>query len=218
MSHYSEKEYRPHKAEKELWFDELYFQRWFTNVDGPILDMGCATGNFIANAPDLIEGIDIDEDGLKIARERGFRVQKLDLENEMPRLETNRYAAIYAKHVIEHLDKPLAVLKEIKRVLRPGGFAVISTPNCPYTLKRMFYDDYTHVHPFTNKSLIMLARDAGFSEFSVSEDFRCLPGLGRFMRLTKIQPESIADLQHALGIRGLSLILEVRKNPKNDRI
>ncbi len=102
-------------------------------------------------------------------------------------------------------------LKEIKRILKPGGRAVILTPNCPYMLNKNFWDDYTHLRPFTKKSLEMITYDAGFSDIKVYEDFRCFVGLGRLMRWLNLSPNQIRKIQALLGIRGLSLILEIIK-------
>ncbi len=210
MSYYSEREYKQDTSPRDRWFDELYFKRWFNEMKGPILDIGCATGNFIANRPDSVEGIDIDDDSLAIAKQRGFRVRHLDVATEFHTLPDASYEGIYAKHVIEHLQDPLSFLKEVKRLLRPNGTAIISTPNCPYVLTKMFYDDYTHVRPLTKVSLAMLAHDAGIKNFDISQDFRCFPGLGRIMRATKLTPEQVRAIQAKLGIQGISLILRIR--------
>jgi len=210
MSYYSEKKYKTKESE-EMWFEKLYFDRWFKNNPGLILDIGCATGNFIATHPEIIEGIEIDDDSFNMAKSRGLRVMKIDVDKELFKLESNKYRGIYAKHIIEHLQNPLNFLKEIKRILKPGGKAIISTPNCPYMLKRGFWDDYTHQRPFTKKSLKMIAYDVGFKDVKVYEDFRCFPGLGFLMRFFHLSPELVSKIQRLFFIRGLSLILEVVK-------
>jgi len=211
MSYYSEKKYNK-KSSDDLWFERLYFNRWFKHMAGPILDIGCATGNFIAVNPEIIEGIEKDEESVNIARSRGFKVSKIDIEKEMSALDGEKYQAIYAKQIIEHLKEPSEFMRQIKRILKPGGKAVILTPNCPYLLHKTFWDDYTHQHPFTKKSLAMIAYDAGFRNLKVYEDFRCFPGLGKLMRAFGLEPRSVRRLQSALGIRGLTLILEARKD------
>ena len=128
MSYYSEKEYRA-KEKDDIWFETLYYNRWFKDIKGPILDIGCATGNFIAVRPDQIEGIDIDEDSLGIARKKGYKVEKMNAEGELGKIASGYYQGVYAKHVIEHLNDPLLFIKEVKRILALGGKAIISTPN-----------------------------------------------------------------------------------------
>lgn len=208
MSYYSEIQY---KKKQNLWFENFYFNRWFKNNSGPILDIGCNTGNFIATHPEIISGIDNDEDALKICRERGFNAQKIDVERDLGQLPSNFYTGVYAKQVIEHLEDASNFVKHIRRILKPGGKAVILTPNCPYALNRFFWDDYTHKRPLTKISLRNLAFDAGFSKIEIYTDFRCFPGLGRLIRTFHFTPEFIARVQRILFIQGLSLIMELEK-------
>jgi 2-polyprenyl-3-methyl-5-hydroxy-6-metoxy-1,4-benzoquinol methylase len=207
MSYYSDVSY----ANRDPWFMRLYFNRWFKDMKGPILDVGCAAGDFIAVNPKLIEGIDIDEDNLQRAMEKGFNVQKIDIDKgEMSRLPADHYEGVMASQIIEHLNHPLEFLKEIKRILKSGGIAVILTPNIPHDLKN-FWHDYTHKHPFTKEALEMIAHDAGFTDITVTEDFLCLPGMGFLMRTFNFSPETIGKFQRMVFIRGRSSILIVKK-------
>jgi 2-polyprenyl-3-methyl-5-hydroxy-6-metoxy-1,4-benzoquinol methylase len=208
MSYYSDNQY---KEKEDLWFEGLYFDRWFNGVRGPILDVGCATGNFIATHPDQIEGVEFDPDCLAVCKKRGFTVHALDVATALDQLPEGHYHGVYAKQIIEHLNDPLKFLKDLHRTLVPGGKVVVLTPNCPYALKTFFWDDYTHVRPLTRGSLTRLALDAGFTEFKIYTDFRTFPGLGRIVRGLKLSPEFISRLQRWLGIKSLTLILEASK-------
>jgi SAM-dependent methyltransferase len=44
-------------------------------------------------------------------------------------IESKSFDEIYAKHVIEHLDDPSGFMKEIERILKPGGTVFIETPH-----------------------------------------------------------------------------------------
>lgn len=208
MSYYSDTQYKPKESP---WFEGVYFARWFQSISGPILDIGCAAGNFIAVRPKDIEGIDIDDDSLRLCRERGFSVRKLNIEKEAATLQSEYYAGVYAKQVIEHMHNPLGFMRSLHRILKPNGVGIILTPNCPYALSRFFWDDYTHVRPLTRESLSRLALDAGFVDFKIYEDFRCFRGVGFLMRTFNLSPELISKVQRFLFIPGLSLILEVKK-------
>ncbi len=208
MSYYSQTQY---KSKEDLWFESLYFDRWFKDLPAPILDVGCATGNFIATHPEKIEGVEFDEDCLRVCRARGFKVKKLDVSRELEQLPNERYNGIYAKQIIEHLPDPLYFLRQLRQALRPGGKIVILTPNCPYALSRFFWDDYTHMRPFTAAALMRVALDAGFTDFKIYEDFRCFRGLGFLMRTFHISPTFVSRIQRLFFIPGLSLILEASK-------
>lgn len=208
MSYYSDNQY---KEKGDLWFEGLYFDRWFKDMKGPILDVGCATGNFIATHPTQIEGVEYDPDCLEICRKRGLTVHELDVAEELGKLPENRYTGVYAKQVIEHLHDPLKFLREIRQALVPGGKLVALTPNCPYALSTFFWDDYTHVRPLTKVSLRRLALDAGFTDFKIYTDFRTFPGLGRLLRSGTVSPEWVSRIQRFFRIKSLTLILEAKK-------
>lgn len=80
------------------------------------LDIGCAR-NKIPNAI----GIDIDEKSQADILH--------DLNSYPYPIEDNSIDRIYAKHIIEHLNDPKRFIKEISRILKPGGRAFIETPH-----------------------------------------------------------------------------------------
>ena len=208
MSYYSTNQY---KEKENTWFEKFYFKRWFKDNPGPILDMGCATGNFISINPDIIEGIDIDEDCLVVCRKRGFNVKHVDADSGLSELPGDYYKGIYSKQIIEHIHSPLEYMKQVRRMLQKGGKAVLLTPNCPYALNKFFWDDYTHVRPLTKESLKRLALDAGFKKFTIYTDFRCFPGLGRLIRMFHLTPAFISRIQRLFFIQGLTLIIVLEK-------
>lgn len=109
-----------------------------------ILDIGCGTGEFIKFAREKIIGIDSNKPSIKIAKERGFNVIEGNL-LELP-FGDNTFEGIHSAHVIEHLhhEEAYQMLKEIDRVLKPGGILCISTP----LFHNKFYWNLTHVKPY----------------------------------------------------------------------
>ncbi len=69
---------------------------------------------------------------------------------------------IIVNHLIEHLSDPRIMLAECHRLLRPGGALYLRTPNIARVGWR-FYDDYTHVKPFTPTGLRELCAAHGFA-------------------------------------------------------
>ncbi len=64
--------------------------------------------------------------------------------------------------VLEHIHKPDHIFAEAKRVLKSGGLIFIRTPNWQMDYKN-FYNDPTHVTPYTPKRLETLFKLSGFS-------------------------------------------------------
>ena len=64
----------------------------------------------------------------------------------------NCFDVIYSKSFLEHIRNPEVFLKEAYRVLKPGGLIISLVPDWE-TQYKTFFDDYTHVNPFTFISL-----------------------------------------------------------------
>lgn len=99
-----------------------------------LLDIGCGDGTFTVLLKQAAEagkifGVEIAEEAVAKAKEKGIRATILDIDtNDLP-FEDNYFDMIYCGELIEHLFNPDHLLKEIHRVLKPGGKCIISTPN-----------------------------------------------------------------------------------------
>ena len=85
---------------------------------------------------------------------------------------------VFASNVLEHLVRPDvdATLREVRRVLSPGGRLILLQPNFRYSV-RDYFDDYTHVTVFTDWSLARWVEAAGFSVSKLVPRF--IPGDSR---------------------------------------
>jgi SAM-dependent methyltransferase len=98
-----------------------------------MLDVGCSAGYVLAAAKSLgLEemGLDYAQFPVELCRERGFRAEQGTL-TKMP-FADGSFDIVTAKHTLEHVESPMEGLREIHRVLRPGGVAFIVVPDAAY--------------------------------------------------------------------------------------
>ncbi len=97
------------------------------------LDLGCNDGVVTLNFAKKIEtkniyGVEIVDNAIAIAESNGIKVFKADLNLKLP-FEDSYFYFITANQVIEHLNNTDNFISEIHRILKPGGYAIISTEN-----------------------------------------------------------------------------------------
>lgn len=87
----------------------------------------------------------------------------------------NLFTQITMFDVIEHVDSPMLVLKELKRVLKANGVLVLGTPNAMRILNFLFIIVHVtylphkdHVYTWGKPELTNLMNKVGFKNFSVS--------------------------------------------------
>lgn len=135
-----------------------------------ILELGSATGEFLAELQrrgrSNLVGLELSAEAARVARERyGLDVRSGEL-SEVG-LEDASVDVVVMRHVFEHLPDPRGALAEIGRVLRPGGYCVITIPNVDSHTARIFgaawygYDLPRHFHLFPRRSLARIFQQAG---------------------------------------------------------
>lgn len=138
---------------------------------GVILDVGCATGEFLQAMRELgwqAVGIELSDYAAGYARERaGLDVRTGTLEEAA--FAQDSFDVVTLWDVFEHVLNPQETLAEIARVLKPGGLVVIHTPNPSCLEARLFGSSWIgwerprHLHLFAPDVLRHYLRDAGFS-------------------------------------------------------
>lgn len=92
---------------------------------------------------------------------RGIAFHLLDAGTEALPLADGTVDLVLMNHVIEHIPAAGFLAHELGRVLRPRGHLYVRTPDIARVGER-FYDDPTHVTPYTGESLIELMAGHGF--------------------------------------------------------
>ena len=103
------------------------------NVQAKLLDLGCDDGTWtmkLANriGTEKVHGVEVVESRMKESRAKGIEVRGADLNGALP-YQDESFDVVHANQIIEHLHDTDTFVEEIHRILKPGGYAVISTEN-----------------------------------------------------------------------------------------
>jgi SAM-dependent methyltransferase len=99
-----------------------------------IVDIGCGDGAATSLAAQVnpghrIVGLDWSADALRQARSRGLTLLRAEVESTSLPIASGRADVVIMSELIEHLVDPDSALEEARRVLKPGGTLLLSTPN-----------------------------------------------------------------------------------------
>ncbi|MEE2665518.1 MAG: class I SAM-dependent methyltransferase [Myxococcota bacterium] len=143
---------------------------------GRLLDVGCSFGQMLRTARDAgfdPVGVETNPDTAAIARELGFEVVEGEL--EQAGFENATFDIVHLGDLIEHVPDVFELLTEVRRVLRPDGLLILSTPNhaaffprATWIFGRVFGVPWSHatppdhLHQFSLSSLARLFDRVGF--------------------------------------------------------
>lgn len=171
-----------------------------------ILDVGCGTGlnaASFAKSGHQVVGVDISPVAVEKYCARGFEGHVCDIESERLPFEASSFDLVYASEVIEHCVHTFSFLKELNRMLRPGGQLLLSTPNSafwPYRAMELLGHTATdvqhpgHVRFFSRRGLSKAIEKAGF-------EIQQIAGRHMYCVLGKRLGDPIAAPLTAMGFR-----------------
>jgi SAM-dependent methyltransferase len=211
---------------------------------GRLLDVGCATGNFLQGIRrygnwDLF-GVEINDHAAQIAQKLGLNVRAGTLE-QAGFLE-GYFDVVTLWDVLEHLHNPASSLREIFRILKPDGLLVIRVPNAGSWDFRLFgrfwagFDAPRHLYVFTPSIMELLLGKNNFQTIARSSQIGAystfLLSL-RFWISARKKPIELLEtlttvLQHpimrllfapffyfwGIGLRGPSLVITAEKSTR----
>jgi len=147
-----------------------------------LLDVGCGNGVLVEIVKDKfanLYGCDISKTAANEAKKRGMDALCVDFNNGYLPYADASIDNISCIEVIEHVIDPQEILKEMYRILLPGGKLVLTTPNIryfrnlacltfkgifPHTTASSFVWGGGHFHYFTRKDLVLLLSRVGFKK------------------------------------------------------
>jgi SAM-dependent methyltransferase len=127
----------PDVAGENYWFQRhlVAYNYLLERVGGKrVLDLGCGEGygaDLLASRAADVVGVDLAPEAIYHARKtyRRPNLRFLYMDIYDLQLEDNSFDMVCSLQVIEHLHKPERFMEEARRVLKPGGKCVITTPN-----------------------------------------------------------------------------------------
>jgi SAM-dependent methyltransferase len=150
-----------------------------------VLDLGCGEGGFaaaLAAHGTRVVAVEVVDEPLRRARERhpGIDFRRAPLDGPLPLADASVDVA-WLGETLEHLADPVGTLQEVRRVLRPSGRLLATTPDHPPgLLERLARDPAAfaehfsprtdHLRFFNALSLGELVADLGFGEPDVTSD------------------------------------------------
>ncbi|HEY0428215.1 MAG TPA: class I SAM-dependent methyltransferase [Pyrinomonadaceae bacterium] len=148
------------------------FSPYFSS--GRLLDIGFGSAVLMQVARDKgwqPSGLEVSAPAVEHAKKLGFEVFHGDLtEAKYP---DNHFDVIAASEIIEHYPEPEVLLREVMRILRPGGLFWATTPSAKGLSYRLTGLDWTvicppeHLQLFSKKAVRLMFEKAGFSDLKI---------------------------------------------------
>jgi SAM-dependent methyltransferase len=170
--------------------------RWkFEPHVGPgdaVVDFGCGAGALLERLTAASKvGVEVSEPARREARARGIEV--VAAAAELPDASAD---VVISNHALEHTLAPLDELRELRRVLRPGGRLVLWLPLDDWRAQRRpRADPNHHLYAWTPQLLANLLAEAGFERVECRVVAHAWPP--RAHRLVRVLPRRLFD---ALGV------------------
>jgi 2-polyprenyl-3-methyl-5-hydroxy-6-metoxy-1,4-benzoquinol methylase len=148
---------------------------------GKILDIGCGNGAFLSFMKEIgwkTFGTEISRKAVEVALKNGHEVFEGNISDA--NYSDNFFDTVTLNNVFEHIPEPAEFIREIYRVLKPGGELIIGVPNFSSYSRKIFKSYWAgllvpeHLHHFTGKSLKMLAEINGYRNVVIKGIFRTI--------------------------------------------
>lgn len=214
-SHYDDYRYyaswygEQRQAREKMWQNRLL--RIEARVDkGRLLDIGCGEGAFLETAQRCgweVFGTELSEFAALYAAERLGRPVCAG-EISAAQFPKAHFDVVTLWHVLEHMQNPILNLREVHRILKPGGLLVVAVPNVDNRIMQLTYrivkrrryrlfiprEKELHLFHFSSKTLVKTLSKAGFRCVNLGPDFGIVESAKRLVNLAAVIPYYLSGL------------------------
>ena len=138
--------------------------------DERIMDYGCASGEFVNYAGREFEiyGCDVSSDAIESAKERFSQYKNRFYTTKELAKSAEHFSCICLWDVIEHIEYPNELIRNLRKMLKEDGLMILSTPDVGAFFSKItrahwpFMTPPEHLCFFSKKSMYYFARKNGF--------------------------------------------------------
>jgi SAM-dependent methyltransferase len=150
-----------------------------------VLDFGCGEGALSERLKDMgldVLSVDIDADGFRAST----AFERLDFNDHgqvgaFQRNHAEQFDLILGVEVIEHVENPWQYIRDLRTMVRPGGYILVTTPNVTSWLSRISFlrtgrlhqfgdsdREYGHINPIAEDELRLIAERTGLEVVAIA--------------------------------------------------
>jgi SAM-dependent methyltransferase len=165
----------------QYWWSNRFFAglaRRYGRRGSRLLEIGSGLGHLVGQLEGSFETYGLDLNHWAVARSKSeAKRTQLETASAQALPYTNKsFGVVIIKHIVEHLPDPAQAVREIGRILEPGGILILATPNLDSLLKPwkgsrwIGYLDPTHISLKPPGEWVKLIREAGLNPLEVFAD------------------------------------------------
>ena len=201
-----------YKGRRELLLDIIsIIKEELDKAHIKILDTGCGTGLHIKALQRYgdVNGLDFSKEALRFGKSRGNTSLICGSGDRLP-FKSSVFDIVCALDVLEHIEDDLSAIREMRRVLSPGGYLILTVPAFQFLWSG--HDLAAHHKRRYDKSELL--HSLGFCGFRVCRstywNFLLFPLVALILLLRKEEQETVTDLKALPGMANSSLLALLR--------
>lgn len=126
--------YLKKRSLRSLMYRKYYiYPKYKPYMKGHLLDVGCGIGEILAYYQNST-GVDINRECVNYCKSIGFKAKAMKID-ELP-FKDEKFDAVMLDNVLEHINKPTRIIKEIYRVMKNKSYLLVGVPG----IKGFAYD------------------------------------------------------------------------------